>query len=155
MGVFERFFHISLLLAVMLFAINLSLITFGEALTGEKTFSLGIPTEVNVDLNITSPNILQSAVMPTTSAYNPTGLTQLIDLFGKLVGGYQLALRNIFAGIDASQTCEYVLTFPVGCADTAELAGGMLVTIIMLFQLIGIVYLPFALWGAAFGGGVP
>lgn len=134
-GVLERFFQISLVVCLMLFTINITLVQFGPAMVGDDEAFDAITDVCN-----TSSEEYNSVKQTATEYNKPISKTPDWDcIFLQLlhyVDGYMHILDIIFFG---------------------ELAriGAFLKLILGLFQAIGIAYIPFALWSAFVGGGSP
>ena len=159
MGVLERFFHITLMLTLILFAINFSLVTFGYAMTGDDSFS-GSQVVVNtLDLDNVGGNVQPIQQVNTqydVPATDVSGYDSLIKQAGNLFGGYRIIIWKIFADIEPANSCDLTFVgFDAECADTAEKAASMLLTLILMIQFIGFAYLPWALISAWKGGGSP
>ena len=159
MGVFERFFHITVMLTLILFAINFSLVTFGYAMTGDDSFS-GRQVAVNTldlgNVNTDPQPIQQVGIQSDVPATDVSGYDSFIKQAGDLFGGYRIIIWKIFADIEPANSCDLTLVgFDSKCADTAEKAASMLLTLILIIQFIGFCYLPWAVLSAWKGGGSP
>lgn len=160
MGMFERFFHVAMILTIMLIACNMSLMIFSPSLLGKNVGEKSLVTSIKDTSTTGFPvvsKITQTTLNPVFSALDATlGIGNVINFIVNLIGHYRITLQEIFVGIDPTQQCSYALTFPIGeCNDTPELFGAMLLNLVLIFQIIGLIYLPFAIWGAFVGGGSP
>lgn len=145
-SVLAYFFNITVLLTLILLGVNLSITTFGESMTGDASLSSGVVEDTlsGADVNAISSDIEQISSSASYSSIQQTGFNALYEQALNLGGPYQKVLDKIFSDID-----------PANTNDVSEQAGDMIRGIIILFQIIGLAYIPFAVWSAVFGGGSP
>lgn len=154
MGMLERFFHVAAILSIMIFVVNMSLMTFTQPLLGTEVSNIMV-AGVN-DTNIAVSKISQSSYTPNTAAIDTGGIGGVMDFIDGIANKYSETLGWIFANVDTTQHCEYTLgIFPTNCNDSAEMFGAMLINLIRLFQIIGLVYIGIAIIAALLGGGAP
>ena len=154
MGMLERFFHVAAILSLIIFVINMSLMTFTEPLLGASVDELSV-TGMG-DYNAAVSRISQSSYTPSTASVDSSGLGGIFDFVVGMLTKYDQAIKLIFSNVDTTQHCEYTLgVFPLNCNDTPELFGAMLISIIRFFQVVGLIYLGIAVIAVFFGGEKP
>jgi len=135
-GILERFFQVTLLLTLILIAMNVSIVTFGEAMTGE---------DFMVDANVfggVTPGVAASSVEQTESAKaKPTQdeatWETVIETARELIVGYRPVFGKIFDTIGLS------------------IIGQFLIDIITMLQVVAFAYLFWAVISGFAGGGSP
>lgn len=144
MGVLERFFQISFLLTFVLLIVNSFLTTFGYAMTGEMIVGLEDVNTSSVIQGTSTNTVLQTSSeigAPTTTNIN---WDYVWDKFVNLIGGYTKVLNHIFQNIDSAHS-----------GDAAEQVGNVIIFLLVILQVAGAAYIPWALLSAWKGGGSP
>ncbi len=161
MSVLEQFFRVSMVLTIILIGMNASLIAFQEPLTGIPLDQPLITSDnlagdnlENTDLSTigsgldSSNNLAQQDLgYDVPQILVPDFITVQEAVLG-LGGGYQNALKFTFdkiaAGVEDSEEAEQV-----------RQSGRVIRSIILALQVIGLAYIPFALWATFKGGAAP
>ena len=152
MGALQGFFQMCLVLTALLFAVNITLTSFGPTMTGMTPDEfLGLDTNMSVDLNTTTSattsegksiwNVIVGTIKQVTgdiaeAVIDITGWTTLNIILRGFVNGWSVILEKIFV-------------------DELEPIGSFLWLILNIIQVMGAAYLPFAILSAWKGGGSP
>ena len=142
MSVLKNFFQMAVVLTMVLVGMNLFIVNFGQDLAGQTiTLSQSCSTS---DVNFSQDSsIKQTDTGQVTSTQSEANFGCLIEEINRMVFGYRQIFTSIFANIDPAE------------GDTVERFGDILVAIITLIQVVGFVYLPWAMISAVLGGGAP